>query len=62
MYNNCSCNKKENSSNTLFYCDNCKIIFCQKCSSKEHNEHKKVSSVAMNFLLYKTYETIFIIL
>ena len=50
---NCSCNKKENSSNTLFYCDNCKIIFCQNCSSKEHNEHKTVSSVAMNFYCIK---------
>ena len=46
---NCKCEKNENNSNNLFYCDECKKLFCDICYPEAHSEHKTISIEKINF-------------
>ena len=44
----CNCSKNENNSEDLFYCHDCQIIYCNRCSSEDHIEHKNISEDLMH--------------
>ena len=44
----CRKQKKENKNPTL-YCNDCNHIYCQKCINKEHESHKYISLIKLDF-------------
>ena len=49
----CKCKKNESTSNNIFYCDTCNLIFCELCSSIKHSEHKTISKEKINYFCIK---------